>query len=178
MNRPTTPARYSTPAIVAHWLSAALIVLAFVFGLTSDLWPRELRPPWKNAHVLMGVAVALLLLFRLVWRFVRKPPAPVSGSRLEILAIRIGHGALYALIAAAVFTGVRALFLRGQGVDFGLFQIPSPFARAAREIVKPATELHETFAFILIGVAAAHALLALYHQFVRRDGTLDRMWRR
>lgn len=171
----TPPVRYSTPAIVAHWLSAALIALAFVFGLTTDLWPREQRPPWVNAHVLMGVAIALLLIFRLAWRFVRKPPAPVSDSRLEILAIRLGHGALYALSAAVLVTGVRTLFLRGQGVNFGLFQIPSPFARAAREVVKPATELHETFAFALVGLAVAHALIALYHQFARRDGTLDRM---
>ena len=169
-----SPARYSRPAIIAHWASALLIALAFVFGLTVDLWPRDQRAPWVNLHALIGIAIVALLAFRLIWRFVQPGPGPVNDKPLEILATKIGHGALYALSLAGAITGVRALFLRGRGVDFGLFQIASPFERTG-DLIKPATELHETFAYALVAVALAHAAMALYHHFVRRDGLLDRM---
>ena len=37
-------------------------------------------------------------------------------------------------------------------------------------------ELHETVGNVFYAVIAAHALAALWHQFVRRDGVLRRMW--
>jgi len=36
-------------------------------------------------------------------------------------------------------------------------------------------DLHTLASYLLLGVVGLHALAALYHHFVRRDGTLARM---
>jgi len=70
--------------------------------------------------------------------------------------------------------GVPTLLWRGRGLDFGLFQIASPFTRMP-EIYKPLTEIHELGAFELVILALLHAAVGVWHQFVRKDGILLRM---
>jgi cytochrome b561 len=90
------------------------------------------------------------------------------------LASHAGHVALYVLMIAIPLIGIPTLLYRGRGLDFGLFQIPSPFSRTP-EIFRPLTQVHEIASYLLIALAVGHALAAIYHQYVLRDGTLTRM---
>ncbi|MFT4097486.1 MAG: cytochrome b [Rhodoblastus sp.] len=169
------PQRYDAVARSLHWASALLIFAAFVMGLTIDSLAREWRPAYLNAHVLTGVAVVALALARLAWRAGHAVPAPPPGSSaLAILAIKLGHGALYLMMMLVPLIGVATLFARGRGVDFGLFQISSPIERT-KEWIGPTTEIHEVAAYVLIALAIGHAAAAIYHQVVLKDGVLLRM---
>lgn len=169
------PDRYDAVARAMHWATALAILVAFVMGLTIDLLPRESRPPYLNVHALLGVAVIGLALARIVWRIGHPAPAIASGSSgLLALAIRAGHAALYVTMLVAPAIGFAALFARGRSLNFGLFEILSPIPRT-QEWIKPATELHEKLAFLLIALAIGHVLAALYHHFVTKDGLLLRM---
>ena len=48
-----------------------------------------------------------------------------------------------------------------------------------RELAASWVQVHGTLAVVLVVVVAGHVLAALYHQFVQKDGTLQRMftWR-
>ncbi len=167
--------RYDSIARSLHWLSALLIVINFVVGLTIDAPPKSFYPAYLNAHVLIGLAVLLLAAARLGWRARHPAPAapPETGS-LWRLAIRVGHGALYLLMFAVPLIGLAPLFTRGRGIDLGLFQIASPLART-KEWIGTTTEIHEIAAWALIALAAGHAAAALYHQYALKDGVLLRM---
>src|SRR5690606_34413369 len=68
-------ARYSTPAIVLHWLMALLIFAAFPLGLTMvelPLSPDKLK--LYSYHKWIGVSVFLLVAVRLAWRLTHTPP--------------------------------------------------------------------------------------------------------
>jgi cytochrome b561 len=171
----TTSDRYGPVAIALHWSTALLIVLAFGLGLTVDAFPK----PWVggviNAHALLGLAVLALTFFRFFWRLKHPAPAfPATFPPLMKLASHAGHMALYALMVLIPLIGIPTLLYRGRGLDFGLFQIASPFART-KEIFGPLTEVHEIASYALIALAIGHALAAIYHQRVLRDGTLSRM---
>ena len=62
----------------------------------------------------------------------------------------------------------------GRGLNFGLFEIASPFARTP-EIYGPLTQVPDIASYALIALVVGHVLAALYHQFVRRDAILHRM---
>jgi cytochrome b561 len=47
-----------------------------------------------------------------------------------------------------------------------------------RAVFHPTEDWHGYLAYALFGLAGAHALIALWHQFVLRDGLLARMWPR
>ena len=167
--------RYETPAIVLHWLIAALIVVAFALGLTVDSFPKSMTSMIINLHALLGSAILALTLARLVWRVTHRPPelGESSGPFIRISSKAV-HILLYALMVLVPLIGFPTLFYRGRGLDFGVLQI-APFLPRTPEIYRPLTELHEYAAFALVGLAAGHAVAALYHQFVLKDRLMARM---
>ena len=167
--------RYNSRAILLHWLIAAMILLLFVGGLTIDAFPKGWKSAMINLHALGGLTLALLVIYRIFWRLTHAAPAlPASVSPLIARAAGLGHLALYLLMLAVPFIGVPTLLWRGRGLDFGLFQIASPFTRTP-EIYKPLTEIHELGAFALVILALLHAAVGVWHQFVQKDGILLRM---
>jgi cytochrome b561 len=167
--------RYDKAAIFLHWAIAALILAAFVLGLTVDAFPESWDGAVVNTHALIGLAIIALSLVRLAWRLGHRPPAlPPGIGPFQRRVTAMVHSLLYVLMVAVPLIGVPTLLYRGRGLDFGLFQIASPFERTP-ELARPLTEVHELASFVLIGLAVGHALAALYHHVVRGDGILLRM---
>jgi cytochrome b561 len=168
-------AHYDSRSISLHWLTAALVVVQWLGAHIIDWFPRgPLRVDVRSVHLLIGVALLAILAIRLTWRLSgaqrpRPPPGPkiVSGLATSV------HWTLYALVIAVLFAGVVNTVVRGDSV-FGLFKIPAfhpqdPLLRGQVE------SLHETLANLLLIVAGAHAVAALAHQWLWRDGVLGRM---
>ena len=90
------------------------------------------------------------------------------------MAAAAGHGLLYALLIALPLTGWYAASQMGVQVQFLGLHVPAltaPVAGRPGEIA----EFHESAGSIILILAGLHALMALWHQFVLRDGTLSRM---
>ena len=67
---PMNPQRYTTPAIVLHWLIAALVFFQFGLGwYMTDLPTTPVRGPYFALHKSIGITVFLLLLVRLLWMY-------------------------------------------------------------------------------------------------------------
>ncbi|MGI9129025.1 MAG: cytochrome b [Roseomonas sp.] len=87
---------------------------------------------------------------------------------------RLAHFGLYGLMAVVPLLGLATPFLRGRGLEFGFFSIASPLA-ANRTLSRSVKEVHELVAYGLLGLVAFHIAAALWHQFIKRDGLMDRM---
>jgi cytochrome b561 len=110
--------RYGTVAILLHWTIALLILIAFALGLTVDDFPETWTRSIVNLHVLLGLSVLALSLFRLGWRLTHKPPRlPVTLSPLTIGAAGIVQFLLYALMILVPLIGIPTLLFRGVGLD-------------------------------------------------------------
>lgn len=177
MPAPSPPATYDRPSIALHWLSAALILLLWGLAQAWDELPRgsEARHALQDLHLSAGMVFIALLTARLLWRGRGgRRLAPPGPPLLAVLA-RLGHLALYALMIALALTGPLNWMLRGeQATFFGLFTLP-PLLTPHRTLAHAVNEVHGTLANTLLVLALLHALAALYHQFIRRDGTLTRM---
>jgi cytochrome b561 len=170
--------RYTTTAIVLHWLIAALIVGAFSLGLVmTDIpgfSPTKLR--YYSWHKWAGVTVMLLAALRLLWRLKNSPPAlPDAMPAWQRAAAHGLHHLLYVFIFAVPISGY--LYTLAAGVPvvyFGLFQLPVFYAKnpALAEALKP---LHYWLTMAMAALVAVHVLAALKHQFIDRDGTMRRM---
>lgn len=172
---PTRPATYDSVARFLHWSMAALIVLAFVLGLTIDAFPATWKRAAIEAHKVIGLALILLLVARLAWRLAHRPPPLEPASPLMTAAAHLGHVALYVLMLAAPVVGVVYAIKRGQGLDLGFLSIPPLAAPAPRAETRPIREWHEWAAYGLLILAGLHALAALWHHALKKDGTLRRM---
>jgi len=158
----TQPASYSPVHIFLHWAIAALIVFQLVFGESIKDLGRALRDGGTpdgatafmgNAHIWVGIAILALTVIRLLIVILRGVPAPVPGSKLQLLAAKAVHGLLYLLMIVVPITGLVAWY---GGVH-------------------TAGEIHELSKPAFIILIALHIVGALYHQFVLKDGTLARM---
>jgi cytochrome b561 len=175
------PKRYSTVAIVLHWLLALVIVAMFVVGIyMTDLPFSPLRLKLYNWHKWAGVTFLALTLLRLLWRITHRPPAlPVAVTRTmpgwQNRAYHATHHLMYALFFAVPLLGWAYSSAAGFPIVlFGQMPLPDllPANKELADLVKP---LHELSALALMALAALHISAALKHQWVDRDGLLTRI---
>ena len=125
---------------------ALLIVGLYAVGLSVDLFDKPLRPPIVNLHAIFGLVAADL--GHSARRAADHPPqAGLSGEHGTMFerAAAAGHGVLYLLMIAVPLIGLPTFLWRGRPLDFGLFQIPSPF-EANRDVAHQFGEVHELLA--------------------------------
>jgi cytochrome b561 len=114
--------------------------------------------------------VLLLMIVRLIIRLRSAHPAPATiGSSLLDRMATMAHRGLYLIVFLMIATGWTTGFLiRGAFGPHG--RLPKTFD------VLPTFQAHAALACLLVILIAAHIGAALYHQFVRKDGLIGRMW--
>lgn len=173
----TSAMRYSTPAIVLHWLVALLIFVAFPLGLYMadlPLSPEKLK--LFSYHKWIGVTVFMLAGLRVVWRLTHQPPAlPDSVVRWQRHASAAVHGLLYLLILVIPISGWLMSSAKGvQTVWFGVLPLPDLIGKdkALGEVLG---EIHETLNYTMLALVVLHVAGALQHHFIERQPFLQRM---
>lgn len=175
------PKRYSTVAIVLHWLLALVILTMFGVGVyMTDLPFSPQRLKLYNWHKWAGVTFLALTLLRLVWRMTHRPPAlPATVTRTmpgwQIRAYHATHHLMYLLFFAVPLAGWAYSSAAGFPIVwFGQLPLPDllPVNKELAELIKP---LHKLLALALVALAGLHIAAALKHQLADRDGLLARM---
>lgn len=169
--------RYHPLLVLLHWLVALLLLgaLAFGFGVLDDM-PNS--TPGKvdllRWHMAGGVTILALMTLRLIVRLcTAQPPKAPLGIAWADRAAPLVHWAFYALVAAMVAAGFGIAFAAGlPDIVFGHSGAPLPPDFEGYT----AHTIHGTLAWVLVGLIAAHFAAALYHQFMKKDGLLRRMW--
>ena len=182
------PTRYSTVAIVLHWLIAVMILsLVFVGWWMEDLRYQAITGEVSfdftqsiyNWHKTFGITVLILSLARLGWRLTHPVPAlPETMTAWEKLAARGTHIAFYAMMiglpiggwVTASATNFPTKLFNIEG--FLLPNLPVPQTEAFYEF---ASSAHGMGGWFVLLTAALHVAGALKHHFIERDGVLARM---
>ncbi|MDB5898018.1 MAG: cytochrome [Ramlibacter sp.] len=176
---PTTPTswRYSTPAIVLHWLLAALI--AFMAGLGWYMMTVEdepAGPPLFDLHKSIGLVVLLLVVLRLLWRAGHRPqPLPAGVPAWQARLSGLVQWLLYAGMVLMPATGLIGGSYSRAGVAF--FGLPLPtWVTPSRPTAHLFFEIHSWLVWVLVVLVALHALAGFKHLLVDRDEVFGRMW--
>lgn len=168
------PDRYGGVAVSVHWLTAILILALLGSGFqAANAADAAAKAAILRFHIPIAAMVLLLTAFRILWwRFDRKP-LPVEGApRWQERIARWVHIAFYAVILGMVASGIGMTVLSGAApAVFG-----APGAILPDFTDSPPRTPHGIGGRLIIGLLLFHAGAALYHQFVRRDGLLRRMW--
>jgi cytochrome b561 len=172
----TVRTRYTAVAIGLHWLLALLIAVSFAVGLTmSDLPLSPTRLKLFNWHKWAGITILALSAVRLLWRLTHRPPPDVPMPAWQQGLAQGAHWALYALFFLVPLAGWAYSSAAGfPVVVFGLLPLPD-FVSPDRAVADLLKDRHEQLAWALAAVVALHAAAALKHQFVDKDGLLNRM---
>ena len=170
--------RYTNTAILLHWLTALLIVAAFLLGLTMvdipGLTPTKLK--YFSWHKWLGITVLALACLRLLWRLKHQAPAyPAGMPAWQHKAAAALHGVLYLSIFAVPLSGYFYSLAAGVPVVY-LGLIPMPVLIAPDAELKPLLKsVHYALNMLVLGGVGMHVLAALKHQFIDRDGVFKRI---
>ena len=174
---PHQPQRYGRIAQLLHWATAALVLAAFLYGPGGSA-ARVYAPSRdfdRHLHESLGSAVFILVVLRVMWRWVDHRPEPARGNLWMGLAAKAVQAALYILLFAVPMTAIFGAWLEGHPLAYlGGFEI-APVVPASHELGTTIATVHTWLGDAILWVAGFHASAALYHQFVLKDGVLKSM---
>ena len=164
------------PTRLFHWLLVLLIAAAW--------WTAE--EEMLDWHYRIGLAVLILIVFRLIWGFVGsstsrfasfvKGPSAIAAYLRGAAPHRVGHNPLGALSVLALLFMVAAITGLGLISEDEDGIAPGPLAYlVGADVSEAARELHELGFNVLLALVALHVAAILYYALVRRDNLLGPM---
>jgi cytochrome b561 len=179
--------RYTTTAIVLHWLVAALMIGNLLLIWFVDCFPDGMVRPVIDLHKSIGITVLGLGVLRVLWRLShRPPPLPPAMPGWERFAAHAAHLVLYGLILGLPLSGWIHDSAFKSAANFPLYLyglVPWPRIGPIMAL-DPATkeqvhtlwfQIHGSLAYVLYAMVALHILGALKHQFIDKQPELQRM---
>jgi cytochrome b561 len=170
--------------VTLHWLMALLVFVTFAIGLSSlaNKPNTDAKVVPLAIHMTLGISILLIVIARYVMRILIYPPPRRAASAPAVAAKKVlfldqltpyVHPLLYLL------TGLMALLGIAIALPAGLFA--TVFARSGALLpadfyIYPARTWHGTLSLVLMLLIAQHVLAAIFHQFIKGENYLGRMW--
>lgn len=170
--------RYSTVAIVLHWIIAAAIVVQILLAWRMDDLHTPLGFALTQLHKSVGITILVLSLARLGWRLANPPPPMMGLTGWERGLAHLTHWGFYVIMIGMPLTGwimVSASRIAIPTLLYGVIPWPhlpgiaglAPAAKGVwRDFGKESHEWLAYGAYLLIGL---HVAGALKHQLFDRE---------
>ena len=186
-----TSSSYGSIAKWLHWLTAGLFLLSYITVYYRHWFTEEKTPEnWTalQLHLSVGVTIGVIVALRILWKTSNPSPSLEPGTRIEHLAAKAGHNALYIIMIVMPITGYI-----GTGVNteyFFMFDIPKFESTSLfnilitegagltfKEFEEPVDFVHKNIGgeWLVWLLILGHASAALYHHFIKKDDTLKKM---
>lgn len=179
----TTRTHYDSLSRALHWLTAIAVIAAFTLG--PEHFGRQMRQGMDPAthwdivvHESLGILVMALTLLRLLWVAVRPAKPTFDMAAWMHTVAKATHGLLWLALLAVPVSALLALgteghpltLLGGIRVDTLPITGQSPLADLADW-----GDVHKWLGDAILWLSGLHAVAAIYHHFVLKDGVLRAM---
>ncbi len=173
----TPVTRYGRAAMAIHWLTAILVVAAFVLGPggSEQRVYAAAKDTERAIHETLGLAVLALTLVRLAWRALTPAPQLPPASLWMLRLSKLVQGLLYALLVATPVTAIAGAWLEGHALTLGILGSVPPLVAENHALGRSIAEVHTYLGDMIVWLAGFHAAAALFHHFVLRDEVLAAM---
>lgn len=182
-NMNTTRTHYDAFSRALHWLTAIAVIAAFTLG--PEDFGRELREGLDPAtrwdivtHESLGLLVAALTVLRLLWLVVRPAKPRFDMPAWMQLTSKATHGLLWLLLLAVPATALLALGSEGHPLTLlgGIRVNEMPWiAHSPLADLADWGEVHGVLGDAILWLSGIHALAAIAHHMLLKDGVLRSM---
>ena len=168
---------FSVSQITLHWLVFIGVVVAYTAIELKGFWPKGsvTREMLAQVHYTAGISVLLLMIIRIFLKIRHRDPLIVPAPpRWQTILAKSAHGILYLMFLALPVLGILIVYFGQKHGSF--FGITLPVAAVANKVIqRDIKEIHELIANVGYFVIGLHAAAALFHHYIVRDNTLQRM---
>jgi cytochrome b561 len=168
--------RYGRVAQAVHWTTAVLVLVAFIYGPggSEQRVYSHARDFDRQLHETLGLCVLGFTVLRLAWRPFDKRPDPEPVARWMGFAAKTLQSLLYALLFLVPLTAILGAWLEGHPLTWLGGEI-GPWIATSHETGNRVATVHGWLGDAMMWLAGVHAVAALYHHFVLKDGVLRSM---
>ncbi len=172
----SAPLRYDAVSRFLHWAILALLIPEFTIAWAMPEVEKDTRPDGLIAwHLFFGTLILTVALLRILWRFTHPAPDSVPMPRWQGLAAKVTHKLLYIVLVALPLMGWANASSRGWDIKlFGIISLPS-LAEKGSNWGHALGDVHQAVAIGLLVLIGLHIAATVYHQWILRDGLLQRM---
>ena len=166
---------YGLLAKIFHWLTFFILIVQLPLGIyLNNLEFSDFKLNVENIHILIGMTIFYLTIFRLIWKSINIfPKNNPSISTIQIIAARISHWLFYVTLLTITLTGMLKLLMAGEEVNFILMRYESDYIDY--NLAELFHTLHSVSAYFLILLIVIHILAVIYHHYFLNDAILKKM---
>jgi superoxide oxidase len=168
--------QYSKRMVIVHWLTLALLIAAWYLGddLGDATDDSKATLTGYIVHISVGGTVLLLTLSQLYFRRNDGTPPKLADTPVYQALARGVQFLLYTVLLVLPLSGIVILLTSKAGPALLAFDANMlPKEHGYRGVF--AHEVHEQLVNVLIALAVLHILGAVKHQFITKDGLIERM---
>jgi cytochrome b561 len=166
---------YGLLAKLFHWITFVILIAQIPFGFyLVGLEFSDRRIDLENIHILIGITVFYITLFRLIWKFFNS--SPTEGNSFfkgQIFIAKANHFFLYLSIFTITISGILKKLYMGEKLNFIFFRYG--FKKDNFQLADLYYEVHIYANYLLIVLVALHILAVIVHHFIFKDKILNKI---
>ena len=165
---------YGSISKIFHWLSAAVLVFQIPLGFyLVDMDFSEKRLTIESIHVILGLTIFYLTLFRLIYKAFNPTPSLQNSifPGQKIIA-KLNHIFLYISILTITISGALKKLYNGEELNMLFFNLKIQDNFDLAEIFY---EIHIFGNYTLIGLITLHISAVIIHKILFKENLLKRI---
>ena len=174
MHVKNTLTEYGLISKLLHWVSAVLLLIQIPLGfylVDLDFGPERLNT--ENIHVVVGLAIFYLVIFRLINNILNPTPKlePNIFKGQKLLA-KLNHVLLYVTILSITISGILKKLFNGETliIFFKKIRIQDNF-----ELGELFYDIHIFSNYLMIALIVIHLMAVIAHKLFFNDNLLKKI---
>tara|TARA_B100000963_G_C22304236_1_gene527115 strand:+ start:93 stop:623 length:531 start_codon:yes stop_codon:yes gene_type:complete len=166
---------YGLLAKLFHWITFLVLIVQIPFGFyLVGLEFSDERIELENVHILIGITIFYITLFRLMWKFINpSPSSTINIFKGQIFIAKLNHFLLYLSILAITLSGILKKLYMGETLNFLFFKYG--FKKDNFILADAFYEIHIYSNYFLIGLIIIHILAVITHHILFKDKILKKI---
>ena len=158
-----------------HWVTFLALITQIPFGFyLVGLEFSDRRIDIENIHILIGISIFYLVLFRLIWKLIN--PTPKHWKEFfkgQSIIANINHSLLYASIFTITISGVLKKLYMGEKLNFFIFKYS--LKESNFQLADSFYLVHIYANYLLIALVLLHIGAVIVHHFFFKDKIIKKM---
>ena len=165
---------YGSISKIFHWLSATVLIIQIPLGFyLVDMDFSEKRLTVESIHVILGLGIFYLTLFRLIYKIFN--PTPPLGHSIFIgqkIIAKFNHIFLYISILVITTSGALKKLFNGEVLDVFFFNLE---VKDNFELAEIFYEIHIFGNYTLIALISLHISAVAIHKLLFNENLLKKI---
>ena len=169
-----TLTNYGLISKLFHWITVTLLIIQIPLGFyLVDLDFGKERISFENIHIIVGLSIFYLIIFRLINNIINPPPKITTNLFLgQKYLAKINHLLLYISILSITVSGIFKKLLSGETLVIFFKEISM---REDFKLAEQFYDIHTLSSYLIISLVSIHIGAVLVHKIFFNENLLKKI---